>query len=124
MPFTISKEVRFSASHQTIMPDGVREPLHGHNYRARIHLEAPRLDDKGMVADFAIVKALALEAIAPLDHRHLNDLPEFRGAEPTAEMIARHIFDACARRLDDGRVKVVRVEVWESDNNRAEYRAS
>jgi 6-pyruvoyl-tetrahydropterin synthase len=40
---------------------------------------------------------------------------------PTAEQIARHLYDSLARRFDDGRVRISKVEVWETDNNRAEY---
>ena len=39
----------------------------------------------------------------------------------TAEELARFLCEGLARRFDDGRVRISKVEVFETDNNRAEY---
>ncbi|HYY52804.1 MAG TPA: 6-carboxytetrahydropterin synthase, partial [Myxococcales bacterium] len=68
-------------------------------------------------------KKAALEVCGRFDHLNLNDVEPFRDGErnPTAEELARYLCEQLGRRFDDGRVRICRVEVWETDNNRAEY---
>ena len=44
----------YSAAHFIVLPGGVCEPLHGHNYRVAVELGGP-LDETGCVIDFAAV---------------------------------------------------------------------
>ncbi len=86
---------KFDASH--ILPD--TEHLytkacarqHGHTYVAKVIIEADQNEKGGMVVDFGLIKNI----IDELDHRHINDVFEKRdfNHEPTAENIARFIFD-------------------------------
>jgi 6-pyruvoyltetrahydropterin/6-carboxytetrahydropterin synthase len=122
--YWISTDVEFAAGHQVRFPDGTAEPLHGHNYRARVHLRAEALDETGYVVDFADLKKAAREVAKGFDHVHLNDTPPFDQVgrvNPTAENIARILFQEIGRRVNSARVRVARVEVWETDVNRAEY---
>ena len=50
----------------------------------------------------------------------LNATPPFDKINPTAENIARTIFELAGRELPDG-VEADRVVVWESHKNRVEY---
>ena len=77
-----------------------------------------------MVVDFAELKRVMEEVIGPFDHRFLNEIPPFDERNTTAELLAQHVFSAVASRLDDGRVRVSRVEVWESDSSFAAYEAA
>jgi 6-pyruvoyltetrahydropterin/6-carboxytetrahydropterin synthase len=122
--YWISTDVEFAAAHQVRFPDGTREPLHGHNYKARVHLRAEALDETGYVVDFAELKKAAREVAEGFDQVHLNDTPPFDQTgrvNPTAENIARILFQEIGRRVNSSRVRVARVEVWETDVNRAEY---
>jgi 6-pyruvoyltetrahydropterin/6-carboxytetrahydropterin synthase len=119
--FRISKDFTFAAGHAIRGHRGGCENLHGHNYRVRIHLEAEELDELGMVMDFADLKRLAAEILAPFDHRVLNDIPPFDEINTTAELLAQFVYREVATRLDDGRVGVQRVEVWENDSSCAVY---
>lgn len=121
MPYTIAKEYRFAAAHSIPGHPGKCARLHGHNYRVRLLVEAATLDGLGMVVDFADVKALLDEVCGPWDHRVLNEIPPFDRRSPSAEAIAEVVYLAAAARLDDGRVRVRRVEVWESDGAAALY---
>jgi 6-pyruvoyltetrahydropterin/6-carboxytetrahydropterin synthase len=47
----------------------MREPLHGHNYRAELEFEANGLDDANLVADFVRVKPLFKAVCDRLDHK-------------------------------------------------------
>ncbi len=44
----------YSSAHFIVLPGGICEPLHGHNYRASVDLGGP-LDETDCVIDFAAV---------------------------------------------------------------------
>ncbi len=122
--FTIYKDYLFSAAHQIRGHQGGCENLHGHNYRVRLHVQAPQLDRLGMVADFADLKRILAEVLGPFDHRVINDIPPFDERNTTAELLAEFVYTEAQGRLvaaHDGRVRVVRVEVWENDRSGAIY---
>jgi 6-pyruvoyltetrahydropterin/6-carboxytetrahydropterin synthase len=122
--FSVCKEFRFAAAHQIRGHKGGCENLHGHSYRVRVWVEAARLDGLGMVVDFADLKAAMEEVLGPFDHRFLNEVPPFDERNTTAELLAEHVCAEVGRRLDDGRARVARVEVWESDSAFAVYEAA
>lgn len=117
---TIFKDFTFSAAHAIRGHTRGCENLHGHNYRVRVHLRAGRLDNLGMVLDFADLKEMMQEILGPFDHRVINDIPPFDEKNTTAELFSEYVFQEVARRLagrgeDRDRVRVARVEVWEND---------
>lgn len=122
--FRIFKDFAFAAGHAIRGHTGGCERLHGHNYRVRIHLEAEELDELGMVLDFADLKAMAAEILEPFDHRVLNDVPPFDTVNTTAELLAEYVFEQVDERIENGRVAVARVEVWENDTSCAVYEPS
>ena len=121
MSFSVCKDFRFAAAHQIRGHRGGCENLHGHSYRVRVWVRASALDELGMVIDFADLKAAVEEVVGPFDHRFLNEVPPFDRLNTTAELLAQHVFGELRRRLDDERLRVARVEVWESDSAGAIY---
>jgi 6-pyruvoyltetrahydropterin/6-carboxytetrahydropterin synthase len=119
--YTILKDFTFAAAHSIRGHMGGCENLHGHNYRVRVLLEAERLDGLGMVLDFADLKAVMEEVLGPFDHRVINDVPPFDRVNTTAELLSEHVFRQMAARVDDDRVRVRRVEVWENDTSCARF---
>lgn len=121
--YRISKQLWFCAAHQVRLSETQCEALHGHNYRVLVHAEAERLDRTSYVIDFAALKKAAVDLCARFDHQNINEVEPFREGErnPTAEELARFLCEGLARRFDDGRVRIAKVEVYETDNNRAEY---
>jgi 6-pyruvoyl-tetrahydropterin synthase len=59
--FTIAVTREFCAAHAIVIA-GVREPLHGHNFRVTATLEGESLDGEGLLCDFHLVER-ELEAI-------------------------------------------------------------
>jgi 6-pyruvoyltetrahydropterin/6-carboxytetrahydropterin synthase len=119
---TIFKDFTFAAAHAIRGHTRGCQNLHGHNYRVRVHLRAGRLDALGMVLDFADLKAMMEEIVGPFDHRVINDIPPFDERNTTAELISQYVFEEIERRLaGQERVRVVRVEVWETDTSCAAY---
>ena len=119
--FTVSKDYDFAAAHAIRGHQGGCQNLHGHNYRVRVHVAAATLDALGMVVDFADLKRVMAEVLDPFDHRVINEVPPFTERNTTAELLAQYVYEETSRRLDDGRVRVVKVEVFENDTSSAVY---
>jgi 6-pyruvoyltetrahydropterin/6-carboxytetrahydropterin synthase len=120
MGFEISTVRRFSASHQLRLDDGALEPLHGHNWKVKVTVAAEKLDAIGVVMDFHLLEKLVDAVIGPMHNRHLNDLAGFAEVNPSAEGVAMRV--AMGVKLP-GVVRLIAVEVWETEENSAVYRA-
>ena len=125
---TIFKDFTFAAAHAIRGHTRGCQNLHGHNYRVRVHLAADRLDPLGMVLDFADLKGIVQEILAPMDHHVINEVPPFDERNTTAELLSAYFFEEVRERLGrlersdaDRRVRVTRVEVWENDSSCAVF---
>lgn len=110
----------FTATHAVRLPDGRMEPPHPHDWRVEIHLESDRLDQHGMVADFAELQSRLGAILRDYQNMRLSDIPDFSGTHPTTEIIARQICRRYQPGLPAG-VGVVRVRVWETPECAAAY---
>jgi len=123
--YTIFKDFELSAAHAIRGHTRGCQNLHGHNYRVRVHVSARELDPLGMVIDFADLKGVVSEVAGRFDHRVINEIPPFDEVNTTAELLAGHVYREVARRLASGdaggRVRVERVEVWETPTSCAIY---
>src|SRR5260370_41163089 len=130
--YCVTREIHFCYGHRLLNYDGKCRHLHGHNGRAVITLAAERLDGLGMVLDFSRIKDIVTAWIdETLDHKmllHRDDpvLPHLRqlgepvhvlDVNPTAENIARLIYDFVASRG----FPVVEVQLWETEHCFATY---
>jgi 6-pyruvoyltetrahydropterin/6-carboxytetrahydropterin synthase len=111
----ISQETTVAAAHQLRFAPGEGERLHGHNWRIKAVVRATELDKSGFVLDFNHLGMVLRSFVEPYEHVFLNEVPPFDDVNPTAENLARVIADGLAEKLDDARVRIVRVEVWEND---------
>ena len=131
--YRVSKSVSFCYGHRLLNYKGKCQHLHGHNARAVITLESDVLDERGMVEDFSELKRLVWSWLdEEIDHTmllHRDDplLPALSKAgervritdeNPTAEVIARMIFDYVAGRG----YPVAEVTLWETETSHASYR--
>jgi 6-pyruvoyltetrahydropterin/6-carboxytetrahydropterin synthase len=117
----ISTETSVAAAHQLRLAPGEGERLHGHNWRIKATVRATELDPRGFVMDFNELGPMLRAVVEPYEHAFLNDLSPFDDVNPTAENLARVVFQNLASKVDDARVHVVRVEVWENDVCAATY---
>jgi 6-pyruvoyltetrahydropterin/6-carboxytetrahydropterin synthase len=120
--FTIFKDFDFSAGHFVRGHTRGCQNLHGHNYRVRVHVSARQLDPLGMVMDFADLKVAISAVVGRFDHQVINDHPPFDERNTTAELIAQYVHDELAGQLPE-RVRIERVEVWETPTSCAIYEA-
>ena len=57
----------YSAAHFIMLPGGICEPLHGHNFRVAVELSGP-LDESGCVIDFVVLLQIMKSILAEIDH--------------------------------------------------------
>ena len=100
--FTVSVETHFWASHQLALPDGSKEPLHHHNWVVTANLSSDKLDSMGFVMDFYRLKAMVDKTIAEFDNVPLDSIDYFRRNNPSAENVAKYIFDKLEPKLPGG----------------------
>ena len=110
---------------------GPAQNVHGATFVVRVAFLADDLDSHGVVVDIARAREMLGKALAPLNYRNLDELPQFKGINTTTEFLTRHLFEhfAAAARAGqlgrDGRkLKSIRVTVAESPVARAWYEAS
>jgi 6-pyruvoyl-tetrahydropterin synthase len=110
---------------------GPAQALHGATFVVDAAFIAETLDANGIVVDIGRAHEALKAALAPLNYRNLDDLPELKGTNTTTEFLTRHIFDrlAAAARSGglgrDGReLKAIRVTLSESHVARAWYEAA
>ncbi len=131
--YRVTRDIYFCYGHRLMNYTGKCQHPHGHNGRAQIELESQSLDARGMVVDFGDIKTEVQTWIdSNLDHRMIlrqddpmvkflkdSGEPFFLMQEnPTAEAIAKLIFDQAAQRG----LPVVEVRLWESEQSYATYR--
>ncbi len=117
----ISTETCVAAAHQLRLAPGEGERLHGHNWRIKITVRATHLDSRGFVMDFNELLPALRATVEPYEHVFLNDVAPFDDVNPTAENLARVVFDNMSAKVNDERVHVARIDVWENDTCCATY---
>jgi 6-pyruvoyltetrahydropterin/6-carboxytetrahydropterin synthase len=111
----------FSAAHVLDKIGGKCEELHGHNFKVEITVGADELNKNGLLIDFRFLKKCLGEILEDIDHKHLNTLDSFIGINPSAENIAKYLFEKMNLKINMTGVNLVRVKIWESENASVTY---
>jgi len=119
--YELTIETKFSAAHQLRGYQGRCERLHGHNWRVNVSIEADQLNDIGLAIDFKDLKDATNEFLVQLEHTFLNEVFPFTELNPSSENIAKWLYDALSKKLNDGNLRISAVTVWESDTASATY---
>lgn len=123
--FLLSAETSFSAAH-TLPGVEKCDRMHGHDWRVRLTVQVERraVGPSDLAVDFRVIERVASDAVADLDHRYLNDLPDFRGRGATAERVAELVSGRAAAQLADlaPHARLVEVAVWETPQYQVVYR--
>jgi 6-pyruvoyltetrahydropterin/6-carboxytetrahydropterin synthase len=97
--YTLKIEGAFEAAHHVEGYPGKCARLHGHNWVVEAVVKGKELDELGMLIDFKVMKKELADVLERFDHRYLNELEPFSGGvNPTAENLARIIFEELAGR--------------------------
>lgn len=119
--YTLKIVTDFASAHSLRGYPGECQRLHGHNWKLEVEAIATSLDEIGMGIDFKEIKKAAREVSGELDHRYLNDLAAFSEINPTAENIASYLFRGLSERLNNERVRISAVTLWETDRACVRY---
>jgi 6-pyruvoyltetrahydropterin/6-carboxytetrahydropterin synthase len=129
--FEVSVDETFSAGHALRGYKGKCENPHGHNYKVRLTVQGPQLDSIGLLFDFVHLKQVLHTVINGMDHKYLNDQAPFIELNPSAENIAKYLYDEVARGLKKmagipapdakNAPHITSVTVWETDITSATY---
>ena len=119
--FDVFIDTHFSAGHHLRDYPGDCENPHGHNWKVRVTIRATGLDQLGLGIDFRAVKEAVTKIIDTLDHRNLNEHPDFVTANPSSENLAVYIFNCLQKELTTDRYAPYSVTVRETDNSGVTY---
>ncbi|MFQ6036378.1 MAG: 6-pyruvoyl tetrahydropterin synthase family protein [Sedimentisphaerales bacterium] len=100
--FTVSVETRFRAAHQLIGPSGSKEPAHRHNWAVAADVSSDSLNTTGVVIDFRWLKAALDNIVAEFDNKSLSKIDYFRRNSPSAENVAKYIYEKLEPKLPKG----------------------
>ena len=118
--FAISIESRFEASHQLTLPDGLKESTHRHNWLVTAEISSDRLNNMAVVMDFRQLKAEVDEIVFELDGKPLEKIEYFQQNNPSAENVAKYIYERLKLKLPKG-LKLQNVSVIEQPGFSAKF---
>jgi len=110
---------------------GPAQRLHGATFVVSVAFMAATLDENGIVVDIGRALEALKAALAPINYRNLDDMPQFKSINTTTEYLTGYIFDVLAAAAKSGQlgrdgrdIGAIRVTVAESPSARAWYEAS
>lgn len=119
--YTLKVVTDFASAHTLREYPGKCSRMHGHNWKLEVEVAASALDEIGMGIDFGRIKEVARAMAERLDHQYLNDLAPFDRINPTAENIAGYFFKGLSEQLNDARIRVHAVTLWETERACVRY---
>jgi 6-pyruvoyltetrahydropterin/6-carboxytetrahydropterin synthase len=141
MSITCTRRIQFCAGHRVLKHESKCANAHGHNYVALVTARGSvdALDRIGRVVDFSVLKDriggwidknwdhgfLAFKD----DYQMIDALAQIQGQKmfimstnPTAENMAKLLMEVSNSQLLGGTgVSLIKVEIWETENCKAEY---
>lgn len=121
MSFTVQVQIEISAAHSLRGYQGDCARVHGHNWKMLAEINASSLNELGMAVDFKNVKSAMKEIADIIDHQNINEIQPFDKINPTAENIASWFYKMLASQVNDNRVKLQAVTIWETDRSSVRY---
>ena len=141
----ITKYIEIDMGHRVPNHKSKCRNFHGHRYRIEVGVDdkiitTPGSSDEGMVIDFSDLKQIMMEEIdEKFDHgfaiyekdMFANDFLKyvkgfgqkiiFTPFIPTAENLAKHWYDLIKPKLEERKIKIKYVKVWETPTSTALY---
>ena len=115
--FEIKAQMHFSAAHHLLNYEGECENQHGHNWLVEAYVQGENLDKSNILIDYKVLKKELKKVLDILDHKDINELPDFKGISPSSETLARYIYS----KLKIVIPQVSKISVWETPTSCASY---
>lgn len=133
MKTSVSRKEQFNAAHRLHVPEWTDERnrevfgkcnnpnYHGHNYELIVTLTGDPDPQTGYVYDMKLLSDLIKsEILTPFDHKNLNlDTEQFKNLNPTAENIARVIWEILRKKIDP--TLLLKITLYETERNSVDY---
>ena len=74
-------------------------------------------DRSNILVDFKVLKKELKKVLDTLDHKDINELPEFKNISPSSEILAKYIYEQMNKIFP----QVSKVGVWENENSCSMY---
>ncbi len=94
---------------------GSENQKHSHHYRLEVQLEGKALDGHGYLVDIVTLKNQMEKLISSFRDQTLNDMPEFKGINPSIENLARISYQTLAQSIHETGISTLQIKVWEDD---------
>ncbi len=149
MGYRICKTFEVESGHILSKHPGRCRFPHGHTRRVEIVLDAPSVDENGMVCDFGALKESVAPLVDALDHSICMNTEDamfgtmreaygeqvigFKDEDPTSEVLVRYFYETIKAAIDDYRnqpdcrfpvrdvVELAYVRIWETSTAWAQY---
>jgi 6-pyruvoyltetrahydropterin/6-carboxytetrahydropterin synthase len=118
--FAISVDTQFQASHRLVLADGSKEPVHSHNWSVTADVSSDRLNSMGLVMDFNQLRAMIDNIVAEFSGKRLDKNNYFQRHNPSAENVAKYIYEKLEPALPEG-VRLHQIKVVEEAGCRAKF---
>ena len=115
--FELKAEMYFSAAHHLLNYNGACENMHGHNWLVEAYVRGTELDQSNILVDYKVIKKNLKEVTDYLDHKDINELPEFAGISPSSEILAKYIYHKMKERIP----LISKISIWETPTSCASY---
>lgn len=120
--YNIKVKAEFEAAHRLVGYVGKCCRLHGHNWTVEAEVTGKELNGLGLLVDFKELKQALNDTLGKWDHQYLNELPDFAGINPSAENMARLIYESLAPHdIFAAGAKLAAIRVWESPRSCVAY---
>ncbi len=120
--YKLAVKKEFTAHHFLIGGDwGPENQKHSHNYKMEIQLQAKTLDENGFLVDIVNVEGLLEHTLSRFRDHTLNELPEFKGKNPSIENLARVAFQSFHRHFGKPGMPELTVKIWEDNKAWVSY---
>jgi 6-pyruvoyltetrahydropterin/6-carboxytetrahydropterin synthase len=106
----------FEAAHRLRGNFGPATRTHGHTYRVELVAAGDRLQEDGTLCDIGELRQALRAVLVEFHFQDLDELPEFRGRNSTAEVVAEHVLERVLQGIAGARLALMRVSVWESES--------
>jgi 6-pyruvoyltetrahydropterin/6-carboxytetrahydropterin synthase len=119
--FEVGVVSHFDARHHLVGDFGPASQPHGHAYRVEVSVTGRSLRDDGTLFDITLLQDALGAALADLQGSDLNEVSGLAEPNPSAEVVARYLFQQIAPRLTSGGLEQLHTQVWESPEAYAGY---
>ncbi len=121
--YTLALRRDFIAHHFLIGGDwGLENLPNSHHYVLELQLEGDELDQNGYLCDLLNVERLLDSAVTYYREKMLNDLPEFKGLNPSLEHFSRILCSTLSEHIREKNISALKVILWENNIAWASYK--